>query len=45
MKYKQIVDTPAHMGGEITVQNATPLNEAGKEKLRELIRELEQMPP
>ena len=43
-KYKRIVDDPAHMAGEITWQNITPLNEAGKEKLRELISELEQLP-
>lgn len=42
-KYNKIVNDPAHMGGELTEWNATPLNDAGKNKLRELIHELEQM--
>jgi hypothetical protein len=36
-----IVNDPGHMLGEITKSNATPLNEQGRARLRELISELD----
>ena len=41
-KYNEITGNPEYMAKEeFTVNNATPLNEAGKQKLRELISEIE----
>jgi hypothetical protein len=36
-----IVDDPTYMLGEITESNATPLNEHGRARIRELINELD----
>lgn len=40
-RYNAIVDDPACILGEITELNATPLNEQGRARLRELINKLD----
>jgi hypothetical protein len=40
VRFNEIVDNAAHTEGEITEQNATPLNEVGRARLRELLNEL-----
>ena len=42
-KYNRIVNNPEYMEGEITQENATPLNNEGKARLKELIYELERI--
>jgi len=42
-KYNQIVNNPEYIDGEMTDDNMTPLNAAGKNKLSELINELSQV--
>ena len=39
-RFNEIVEDPNYITGEATSQNAAPLSEAGKAKLRELIDEL-----
>jgi len=40
-RYNAIVDDPTYMLGEIIESNATPLNEHGRARIRELINELD----
>ena len=40
-RYNAIVNDPTCMVGEITESNATPLNEQGRARIRELINELD----
>jgi hypothetical protein len=39
--FKRVVDNPLYISGSVTKENATPLNDEGKTKLRVLINELE----
>jgi hypothetical protein len=43
-RYNAILDDPANVAGELTESNATPLNERGRARVRELIIELERLP-
>jgi len=36
-KYNEIVENPEYFDGEMTYENMTPLNDLGKNKLKELI--------
>jgi hypothetical protein len=40
-RYNSVVNDPTFMVGEITESNATPLNDHGRERLRELLNELD----
>ena len=44
-RYNAIVEDRAYIEGEITNENSTPLNAAGKSQLQELLRELEGLQP
>lgn len=42
-RFNAIVEDKAHIEGEITNANSTPLNATGKEMLKDLVRELERL--